>query len=70
MKKVRVIAHTPVGVFYSTISETTADDIGTLDDLIKTSNLKYLAFDTEKGKIILKQRTVENSVFLIETIED
>jgi hypothetical protein len=58
----KLVAHTPVGVFETVETEFNAEDKQNLLDLL-VADLKYLKLDTPDGVIVLKSEILKNSLF-------
>lgn len=67
--KVKIVAHTPVGMFMSAVGEeTTVEGVSDFLNMIK-ENMTYF-INTENGTVLLKKEVIDNSVFEIITVEE
>jgi hypothetical protein len=63
----KIVAHTPLGVFESTDKEGTEEDYSNLCDLLsQVALMSYFSLDTDTGSIYLPKEMIQRSVFVIE----
>lgn len=63
----KIVAHTPLGVFESRNKEYTEEDYLNLCDLLsQVTNMTYFSLDTDTGSIYLPKEIIQRSVFVIE----
>lgn len=63
----KIVAHTPRGVFESKDKECTEEDYLILCDLLsKFERMSYFCMDTDNGNIYLPKEMIQSSVFVVE----
>jgi hypothetical protein len=63
----KIVAHTPCGVFESKDKEYTEEDyLNLCDFLSKFEYMSYFSLDTDNGSIYLPKEMIQRSVFVIE----
>lgn len=63
----KIVAHTPLGVFESTDKEYNEEDYSNHCDILsKVERMSYFSLDTDNGSIYLPKEMIQRSVFVIE----
>jgi len=63
----KIVAHTPLGVFESTNKEYNEKDYLNLCDLLsQVALMSYFSLDTDNGSIYLPKEMIQRSVFVVE----
>jgi hypothetical protein len=63
----KIVAHTPRGVFESTDKEYNQEDYLNLCNLLsQVALMSYFSLDTDNGSIYLPKEMIQRSVFVIE----
>jgi hypothetical protein len=63
----KIVAHTPRGVFKSTDKEYNQEDYLNLCNLLsQVTHMSYFSLDTDTGSIYLPKEMIQRSVFVIE----
>jgi hypothetical protein len=63
----KIVAHTPLGVFESTDKEYNQEDYLNLCNLLsQVALMSYFSLDTDNGSIYLPKEMIQRSVFVIE----
>ena len=63
----KIVAHTPLGVFESTDKEYNEKDYSDICDLLsQVALMSYFSLDTDTGSIYLPKEMIQRSVFVIE----
>lgn len=63
----KIVVHTKYGVFYSKeqkYTEELYEELVSIVDKIPTA--KYFCFDTESGMVVLSEKMIQDSLFVIE----
>jgi len=63
----KIVAHTPRGVFKSTDKEYNQEDYLNLCNLLsQVTHMSYFSLDTDTGSIYLPKEMIQRSVFVVE----
>ena len=63
----KIVAHTPFGVFESTDKEYNEKDYSDICDFLsQVALMSYFSLDTDNGSIYLPKEMIQRSVFVIE----
>ena len=70
--KYQVVVDTPKGVIFGKISEPTEEELLEVKDALKriVKNGDMFTLETQEGQVIMSEQMIQQSLFLIKTVED